>query len=493
MSYLEKQLTEYAGSDSYPFHMPGHKRGISERISAGEALEAFYGIDITEITGFDDLHHPQGLLKEARERASDLYGSDHSYYLVNGSTAGILSAVSSAALTLRKKTGDDVPGTLLISRNCHRSVYHASWINRLDLNYLYPEYDPEYRILNGVSPEKVRYAIEKALGDGAHIAAVVITSPTYEGVVSDIGSIAKIVHQYEIPLIVDEAHGAHFGFCQGFPDHSVHLGADLVVHSVHKTLYAPTQTALIHLNGMRIEKEDLERYLRVYQTSSPSYPLMAGIDTALCLMADRGKELLEEVKNLRSRIQSGIRDLRYVRICPYTEPGKLLLFIDRHRALYYRENGEKKPFHGRALFSLLRDRYLMEAEMSSPDHVLCILTVGDTEEGADRLIRALCEIDTEIEADEGEQKTEYNNECYISEPAQTAVPFFRAVEMTGKKCPLDQAAGHTAADFIHVYPPGSPMIVSGEILTDPILRGIRTYLDAGFEVQGVTGDTVKVL
>lgn len=189
MNYLDKSLYEYSRTDFYPFHMPGHKRQVQN-----ESLRNPYAVDITEITDFDNLHHAEGIIKENQDLAAELYHAEKSWFLINGSTAGILAAVS--ACTSRN-------GKLLMARNCHKAVYHAAYLRGLETVYLYPSYEPFCGLNGGISPADV----EKALEENPDTEAVMITSPTYDGVVSDIEKIAEIVHRHGIPLLVDEAHG----------------------------------------------------------------------------------------------------------------------------------------------------------------------------------------------------------------------------------------------------------------------------------------------
>ena len=252
MKTIYERLEEYGNSDYYGFHMPGHKRNmdIPGHVAASR-------IDITEIDGFDDLHHAEGALKEAQERAASLYGSESSHFLVNGSTAGILSSI----FGLTNK-GDKI----LVARNCHKSVYHAIYMNELRPVYVWPGFDEETQLSTQISPEDVREALDRE----PQIRAVVVVSPTYDGVVSDVAGIAAAAHEKGVPLIVDEAHGAHFGFHPYFPENSNRKGADIVIHSVHKTLPALTQSALLHMNGSRASRERVEMYLHMLQSSSPS-------------------------------------------------------------------------------------------------------------------------------------------------------------------------------------------------------------------------------
>ena len=227
---LAESLAAYADSDYYPFHMPGHKRRLTEMLpDFPEALQRAARLDITEIDGFDNLHDPEGILKDAEEKAAALYGADSCYYSVNGSTAGLLTAISAA-----------VPegGKLILARNCHKAVYHSIYLRRLTPVYLYPDIVPGTSLAGTLTKEQ----IEAALIQNPDASAVLLTSPTYDGITADIASIAETVHRFGKTLIVDAAHGAHFGFHPGFPKSPVALGADLTIVSLHKTMPCLTQT-----------------------------------------------------------------------------------------------------------------------------------------------------------------------------------------------------------------------------------------------------------
>ena len=230
MEHLFDKLERYGNSDIYPYHMPGHKRQVF-----GELPKEFFQRDITEIDGFDNLHQPEGILLELQDRAAALCGAEESFYLVNGSTGGILSAVSAA-----------VPfgGHILMTRNCHKSAYHAAYLRKLKISYLYPDVLQDYDIYEAVTPDQVCLALEKE----KDIDAVLVVSPTYEGRIANIREIAAVVHEKGIPLIVDEAHGAHLGLNTLIHENSCRAGADIVIQSTHKTLPALTQTALLHVN-----------------------------------------------------------------------------------------------------------------------------------------------------------------------------------------------------------------------------------------------------
>ena len=270
MTTIYDKLLAYGNSDAYPFHMPGHKRQITDFVNP-------FQIDITEIDGFDNLHHPEGILKEAQERAAALYGSRSTYFLVNGSTCGILSAVSALV-----RPG----GEIILARNCHKASYHACYLGDLVIHSLYPQWEPKWGINGGILPEDV----EKLLAEYPKTQAVLLTSPTYDGAVSDIRGIARICHAHRVPLIVDEAHGAHLGFHPYFPESALKLGADVVIQSFHKTLPSLTQTAVLHVGrDAQVDEERIRRFLGIYQSSSPSYIFMAAMDRCVEFLKMREK------------------------------------------------------------------------------------------------------------------------------------------------------------------------------------------------------------
>lgn len=475
MSDLFEQLEKYRDSDYYPFHMPGHKRNAVEK--CGGALEAAYGIDITEIDGFDNLHRAQGILRKAQQDAAKLYGAEETFFLVNGSTCGILSAIF--AVTQR---GD----RLLVARNCHKSVYYAVYLQELQVSYLYPDIVKKYNIADAIAPERV----ERLLEEQPDIAAVIITSPTYEGVVSDIGKIADITHRYGKPLIVDEAHGAHFGFHEAFPENAVRQGADIVIHSVHKTLPAMTQTALLHVNGKLVNRERLRRYLKVFQTSSPSYVLMASIDSCMNLMKREGRQLLGQLLDYRDSFIKEVAGCRYLEIMDrQTVSGCRMRAMDPTKVVISIKNGE---LTGQQLYDILREKYHLQLEMAADGYVLAMLSPIDRQEGLERLARALLEIDSEMTASAADEQEER-----ALAPLEITMSIAKAIALSDEKgyhyIPVREAQGRTSAEFINLYPPGVPIVVPGEKIEDSTVEAIDSYLRAGLHVQGVQDGMLKVL
>lgn len=526
MEHLFRQLERYAGEDIYPYHMPGHKRR-----AWGMLPRQLYEMDITEIEGFDNLQQPEGILLELQKKAARIYGADQSFYLVNGSTCGILCALSAALPS---------GGHVLMARNCHRSAYHGVYLRNLKVSYLWPHYLEEYDIYDVVMPQEV----EEALGREPDIEAVLIVSPTYEGRIADVAAIAEVTHRKGIPLIVDEAHGAHLGLAEGFAPNSCQAGADLVVHSVHKTLPSLTQTALLHVNGDRIDRGLLNRFLHIYQSSSPSYLLMASIDNALQYVESEGHEAFERFRRFYEKMMTqlaGCRHLRFLCDIPagygdggddipvgqeeilkdkfiikepgsfrqkgiltgnlsgWQDIGKLLISV-KHTALT-----------GRRLYEILLEKYHLQTEMAAQSYVLVMFTINDGEEAYRRMTEALLEIDeglTSCKAEDfregfpcekgtqGEKMGRPGQGASFKASAREArscghvscgdkFPPALAWDMSGEEILLEESVGRYAREFINLYPPGIPLLVPGERMTQELCREIGEAWEQGLVVQGI--------
>ena len=507
---LLERLTEYAGSDAYPFHMPGHKRReIPDGIPGG--FPDPYGIDITEIDGFDNLHHAEGILKDAMETAAAIYGADRSWYLVNGSTCGILSAVFATT---------ENGGKILTARNCHKAVYHAICLNRLEAEYLYPEEITEFGINGGIRAEDVRKALEKdamhcagnsgdVRGKITKIQAVLITSPTYEGVVSDIRVIADVAHEYGIPLIVDEAHGAHLEYadqCHSFPKSALEYGADIVIQSLHKTLPCFTQTAILHVKGKLVDQDRISRYLSMFQTSSPSYLFMAGMERCIRYMDGDGRNEMIRYEKRLERFMERMEGLQVLEVLDREICGKYRTVAGWDPSKIVVSTMRAEDFHGEELAETLRRKYHLEMEMTAPEYVIAMTSLMDTEEGFERLGTALLEIDgalrhcvePEQQKEKGESKEK--ERCETPEVTESKVlhPVRRmliceTMSADTERTALQDTVGKVSAEFVYLYPPGIPIIAPGEVFTDAIVEKIVAYKAAGLLVQGTADPDADVI
>ena len=368
---LQTQLEDYAAAAPYPLHMPGHKR----RVDPAPGLPAAW--DVTEVPGVDDLHEAQGILADAMNRAAALWGAQRSWFLVNGSTGGILAAIRAAALTR--------PGRPIVcARNCHKSVYHAIELNALAVEWMTPPVDPAFGVYGSVTPAQAAAALDRCPG----AAALVLTSPTYEGVLSDVAAIAALCHDRDVPLIVDEAHGAHYlPLAQpfGWQGGAVAAGADLVIQSPHKTLPSLTQTALLHQNGGRIPAAAVERQLDVFETSSPSYPLLASLDGCAGLLAAHGTQWFAAWRERLDRFDRAVAPLRRLRVlCHGTDAAKSHPGIFRHDGGKLLVSGAGAGWTGAALADRLR-RDGFETEMACGANVLAMTSPCDAEDALDQL------------------------------------------------------------------------------------------------------------
>ncbi len=519
-SRLLEKLSTYSESDYYPFHMPGHKRRDISGWNGGsqkknEGFPNPYSIDITEIDGFDNLLHPEGILKHSMEDAAEIYGSDHSYYIVNGSTSGILSAICGCT-----KHG----GKILMARNCHKAAYHGAILHHLDVEYLYPEYLESYGINGGIPAEDVRKALEK---DGnKKIQAVLIVSPTYEGIVSNVQAIADVVHEFEIPLIVDEAHGAHLPFAsmkttneaveesnRKFPYSALECGADVVIQSLHKTLPSLTQTAILHIKSDLVKRRNIERYLGMFQSSSPSYLFMAAMEQCVQFMNEEGREEMERYEMRLHLFYDRLKDLKVLSILNHDVCKEESVFdwdmskvvVSTKKAVTFAnktsdedENEDVARFGGEALGNLLREKYHLEMEMTAPEHVIAMTSLMDTEEGLQRLSEALLEID-EMLCEEilqtvfheqlgTDKKKLYEKDSLLAKlpKAVQAMKLAEAVDEKGQRITFSDSLNMISQEFVYLYPPGIPILAPGEKITKEILDRIAWYQTMGLSVQGLS-------
>lgn len=481
MGSLTDALYNNMDSSIYPFHMPGHKRQSMEY--ENDILSCIRGIDVTEIDGLDDLHNASGVIADIQRRCSNLWGSDESRILVNGSSAGVLAGIMTCMCE---------GGKLLIARNAHKSAYNAINIGRIRAKYIYPETLGKYEICGGVLPSE----IERNLSEDEEIKAVYITSPTYEGVISPVNEISEICHKYGVPLIVDAAHGAHFGLYQSFTEKygmssAIKNGADIAIESLHKTLPAFTQTGVLHYRRGLINEERLNYYLSVFQSTSPSYILMAGVDRCIDILEKSRKELFAGYEEKLDRFYNKVRCLKNIHVLTYDEVmdesrsakgfdiGKLVI------------SGRRAGINGIQLAGILRSRYGLETEMCAGGYVLAMTGIMDSREGFDRLARALIEFDS---AEESVEKTEDDKKVsYIYPQTESMMTISEAVLRDNYRVKLQDASGMESADFIFSYPPGIPIVAPGEIISDEIIEAVCRMERDGVELRGIEEGKVKVI
>jgi len=461
MSLLQK-LSELNESDILPLHMPGHKRNVRAGV-----FRDILDIDITEIDGFDDLHNPEGVILDMEKQAARLYGAKHAYISVNGSTAA-----NQAAILGMCPYGSEI----MLPRASHKSIYYA-----LELGQYVPVYLP-HRVVKGTSiTDAVRIEdVVEAYEAHPDCKCVVITSPTYEGISADVKAIADVVHSHNGVLIVDSAHGAHIGLnnerlCEG----ALSQGADLVIVSLHKTLPSPTQTALLLSGNTECNVSLVEHYMKVFQSSSPSYILMAGVGECLNYIEDRFPEDMNVLLNRISKLEDELARLRHIDIRPIrdNDPTKIIIQSD--------------SISGYDMHHTLLDTYHIQCEMYSTDYCLAMLSVMDGVETFDRLAQALKQIDDSLE----DVPKQSRDDAHRVIPQTVRVMSAReAMEHKSASAPIsDKLVGRVAAGYVMEYPPGIPVLVPGELIDERVITYINKGLEKHLNIYGIDDNQMPVV
>ncbi len=439
------------------FHMPGHK-GKKEFVPFD-----LFSFDITEIDGFDNLHNPSGIIYESEKLCAQVFGADETLYLVNGSTSGIMSAIYALC-----GEGDKI----LVGRNCHKSVYNGIILSGAKPVYI----TPKKTFLNTfgvVSKEAVR----AALLQNPDIKAAVFTSPSYEGFCMDIKSVADILHEKNIPLIIDEAHGAHFYFSDEFPETALSLGADIAVQSIHKTLPALTQCSLLHLKKGLIDVKKVKEAVSMFTSTSPSYIFMAAIDNCQNILSKKADELFKEYVSDLKGFYERTKKLKKLKILSKPEVfreipvfdidlGKIVCIVDNKNINYVEK--------------ILKKYYNINIEMKGTNHILFMTSVCDSKEDFKLLEDALFDIDKRISPSFSKN---------TSPPLDYPVPVCpltpkEAFKAEREKVSFKDSMGLISAEFIIPYPPGIPILVPGELITPYIIELTKTYIESGIELIG---------
>lgn len=461
---LYDKLKKYSKSGVYPFHMPGHKRNTA--LSDGTMP---YEIDLTEIDGFDNLHNAESCILEVQNLAEKLYNVKKAFLLVNGATGGILSAVR--AMTNR---GDKV----LVARNSHKSVYNALELCGLTPKYIVPKVDKEFGINCSITPSQA----EKAIRENPDAKLLIITSPTYEGAVSDIKEISRIAHLHNVSVLVDEAHGAHFPFSDSFPVEAIQCGADVAVASLHKTLPSLTQTALLLTSNEELINP-LAENLAVFETSSPSYVFMSSIEK--CLDFCKNTKAFDEYIIRLNSFGEKCRELKNIKVlCCGNDNIKNHNFFDFDISKIT-VSVKGLNINGVQLADKLRNDFKIEPEMVCSDYVLLITTVCDTDDGFARLVNALQIIDSECSVKE----LNYNN-LLLSQPLIALNP----CDCSGKSGDfylLKNSINKISLEYVWAYPPGIPIVAKGEVITQEIVDTIFMQIENGINVYSTKGKVPK--
>lgn len=440
-------------------HMPGHK----ENEALAPYLKALGArLDITELPEFDDLHDPTGILKEGMEKAARLWGARRSFFQVNGSTGGLLAAIRAAT-----RRGDRI----LMARHCHKAIYHAAELCGLEPVFLMPP------VVEGISASITPEMVREALRAHPDCRLLVYPSPTYDGVLSDTAGICAAAHEKGVPVLVDEAHGAHLGLWPGFPKNAVQQGADLVVASLHKMLPSLTQTAILHVGGGSIPLPEVRRQTGIFQSSSPSYLLMASMDSCVRFLETQGEAAFAAWDRRLRELRQGLRGMERLRLLE-PEENPAIFAMDPAKLLLSTRGSN---LTGVELKKRLREEYQIELEMALEDYAVAMTGLGSDDAMAPRLIQALRALDAACEA--GEEKA-------AAEPLHLPprkLSLEDASRSGGGLTFLYDAMGKVSGEYIWAYPPGIPLVTPGEEITTDLVETVERLYRAGVKLIGTRG------
>lgn len=500
---LFEALQQYRNGRQASFHVPGHKKGRAYASFGGAGfLDQVMEADVTEITGTDDLHHPEGVIRDAQLLAADCFGAEESYFLVGGSTSGNLAMI----LTVCSHPGD----LLLVQRNVHKSVLNGLMLAGAKAVFLEPQVDESSGLATAPSAETVA----AALAAYPEAKGVLVTMPNYYGMGTDLAPLAEACHRHDVPLLVDEAHGAHYGQHPRLPRSALASGADVVVQSTHKMLAALTMGAMLHVQGPRVNRGLLRQRLAMVQSSSPSYPVMGSLDLARRQLHVQGAAAFTAGLAAVESLKRGLQELpRFGLLQPRAQQQHDA--AGAASAAYATQDPFKVVIYDRTgVLSGYELQHRLEAwgcipEMSDDRYVVLLYSLGSTEEDTRHLLKALSHISVEkadaqplhfssgapvqhaslpVDSREENVHVEFStwnifDQAAFSEPiAFSLIP----VEPDETEAiPLDACAGRVAAEMVIPYPPGIPILYPGERITESVALKLKRLAHSGAKCQGV--------
>ncbi|MEH2359457.1 aminotransferase class I/II-fold pyridoxal phosphate-dependent enzyme [Nostoc sp.] len=463
-----------------PFYTPGHKQGEGISQPLTDLLgKAVFRADLTELADLDNLFAPQGVIQEAQQLAAEAFGASQTWFLVNGSTCGVEAAILATC-----GTGDKI----ILPRNVHSSAIAGLILSGAIPIFLNPEYDPVLDIAHSITP----HAVESALQQHPDAKAVLTVYPTYYGVCGNLSAIAHITHQYNIPLLVDEAHGAHFAFHPELPTPALAAGADLTVQSIHKVLGAMTQASMLHIQGNRIDSDRISKALQLVQSTSPSYLLLASLDAARQQMALHGKMLMSRTLQLADEARTRIGEIPGLSVLemPWLGESPGFLALDKTR-LTVTVSG--LGLTGFEADEILDEKFAVTAEFASLQHLTLIISLGNTPADIKQLVQGF----TTLAKEYRRTNLTINNHIWENLVSKVSYPlhfspreaFFAVSEIL----PLAQTSDRICAEIVCPYPPGIPVLMPGEVITKSVLDYLQEIQAMGGFISGCNDTSLKTL
>lgn len=469
-------LKKHASRQPVQFHIPRHKKGAGMDPEFRQFIgENALSIDLINIEPLDDLHAPKGIIKQAQDLAAEAFGADHTFFSVQGTSGAIMTMVMAVC-----GPGDKI----IIPRNVHKSIMTAIVFSGAVPIFIHPEIDNELGISHGITLESAK----RALTEHPDAKGLLVINPTYFGVAADLKSIVELAHSFDVPVLVDEAHGVHIHFHDELPLSAMQAGADIAATSVHKLGGSLTQSSILNMREGLVSKDRVQSILSMLTTTSTSYLLLASLDVARKRLATEGRQLAEETLKLANQTRDRLNQIEGI-YCVGSEilgskaaysydPTKLIISV------------KSLGLTGHDVEKWLRESFNIEVELSDLYNILCIFTPGDSQNDADRLVEALTEIAQQMsEQDVTHQQTE----VLLPEIPLLAMTPRDAFYANTEVIPLKEASGRIIAEFVMVYPPGIPIFIPGEIITEENISYIFKNLDAGLPVQGPEDSTLHMI
>ncbi|MGB3534515.1 MAG: aminotransferase class I/II-fold pyridoxal phosphate-dependent enzyme [Microcoleaceae cyanobacterium] len=470
-----------------PFYAPGHKRGVGISQYLTEVMgQSVFTVDLPELPELDNLYQPCGVIQQAQTLAAEAFGAQQTWFLVNGSTVGIIAAILATC-----NPGDKI----IIPRNVHQSVISGLVLSGAQAIAIDPDYSTAWDLAYSITPE----AIEQALNQHPDITAILIVYPTYEGICGDISRIAQIAHQYNIPLLVDEAHGPHFAFHPNLPLSALAAGADLTVQSTHKILGAMTMASMLHVQGDRINRSRLAQALQQVQSTSPSYLLLASLDAARHQMATMGEKLMSDTLKLAGVARRQLQQIPKISVFPTSSSPSLnpettekttgFIDLDLTRLTV---NISQLGLSGYEADEILHQHLGITAELPTLNCLTFIISLGNTQADIDQLIKGLTTLVNDC--DRTSECMGHSPKIQLMSPTTLSVIDPRiAFFAPNIALRLSESIGYISAEQICPYPPGIPILIPGETITQERVNLLQTLLKLGATLTGCRNPTLETI
>lgn len=456
------------------FYAPGHKQGKGSSQMIQDLFgKAAFEADLPELPELDNLFAPEGVIAEAQQLAAITFGATKTWFLVNGSTCGIMAAILATC-----GVGDKI----ILPRNIHQSAIAGLIHSGAVPIFINPEFDHD----SGLAFNVTTTAVKQALFDHPDTKAVMMLHPTYQGVGSDLKAIADLTHEYNIPLLVDEAHGAHFGFHSQLPPSAMSLGADLAVQSTHKTLSAMTQASMLHLQGNRVCSQRISRALQLVQSTSPSYLLLASLDAARQQIATNGTRLMNQTIALAIEARTKIAEMANLSVLtPKIQPGCQHYDLTRLTLDLW-----QLGITGFEADEILHEQLGVTCELPLLHHLTFIISLGNTAEDINKLIKACQTLSQSCASHEP------LNIDHIYQPSVTyhqVISPREAYFATTETISINEAGDRVSGELICPYPPGIPILMPGEVITIKAINYLKQIIAAGGTITGCKDSTLQTI